>query len=588
MNQAQAQAAQHGQGPMLVLAGPGSGKTFTICQRISYLIAQHVSPHQILVVTFNKTAAKDMESRYHRLCHSDHGISDHNIFDHDITPHKVHVQNAQGVRFGTIHSLCYEILRQDPHYQKQTILSETDKYHLLNSLLKQPMKDQMKDHKKQLPLGKRYEDYKKMHGYLDYDDLLSECLRLLSEQPEILSFFQQKYQYLLVDEFQDVNDIQFQILYLLSKQHRNIMVVGDDDQSIYGFRGAKAGIFQDFLTFFPEGKQVVLDINYRCSKEIIQLSNRCISHNKERMVKHMKGISSNGEEPSIRKYASVQEQVTDIVAMIERKTRDGIKKEQIAVLFRTQNQVDQFMDQMQLIEKQYDPAIHVRKDFWGLSDIKAYVKLVIGNAGIPELLQVMNHPERGLSRFYLSESMQDLSAWANHCHACKEYGQVKSIKLLQQQLLRMKQMSPYVGMQYLIYAMGYGNYGEQMIKQSAANQKGWESFCQDMLALAQKCIGWEAFYQEITAYGDQPDKRGKIHCMTMHKAKGLEFDTVFLPSIDAGVLPNKKAVTKQAVEEERRLFYVALTRAQKHLYLSYTKEKSPFLNELGVSSYCSS
>ncbi len=346
MSSKQKKAIEFTSGPMQVLAGPGSGKTFTITQRIRYLIMEcGIEPSRILVITFTRAAAGEMQQRFHKL---------------------VRKTNSY-VSFGTFHAVFYSILRQTGQYRQFTLLPETQKRNLLAQILQLPMTPLLAENEKISGLislisqvknnGERfdglseelfskeelkaiYEDY---NGYLaefskmDFDDMGLLCRKLFRENPDILKEWQKRYSYILIDEFQDINPLQYQIVRLLAQPENNLFIVGDDDQSIYGFRGARPDIMQQFLRDYPMAEQVLLDINYRCNGQIVEKSLQVIAANQNRFFKNIQANHKEGAGVIMQSFSRQEQEYEELLRML-RETARRVKPEALsetAVIYRT-------------------------------------------------------------------------------------------------------------------------------------------------------------------------------------------------------------------------------------------------------------
>ncbi len=580
LNPKQLEAVLHKQGPLLVIAPPGSGKTYTICHRIKALRSAGVEAEKICVLTFTKAATLSMQTRY---------------------------QNLMGYRdlvyFGTIHALCYAILSDSNVKKPIHILSELSKTQLVKRLYHElfPKEKITEDIILDLCKGFSYLSAKKETGegeegrlyqaflkakekekVMDLDDLLLKTLELLNQEEEVLKKWQQRFSYFLVDEFQDVNRLQLEILFLLSKKEKNIMAVGDDDQSIYGFRGSVPGIFKLFEEEYQDLKKVFLDLNYRSFDEIIECGQRCISRNKDRYEKTVFGILQKGGRILYKNYQKETEQIREMVQVINKKELG-----KVAVLFRTNGLKQRFLF---LCKKEGlviggSKRLEYAKEV--LEDLGAYCNLVLGENMETSLVRILNKPNRNLGRFYITEINKDLSNWINMCYSCGEREQAKTIFRLNKDLNNLRQWKPVLGIQYLFKGMGYDSYATSLGKTYGLLEQEQEGILKDIAGLVEDCESWEeaksrlreenlSFRQEVA---DE-----KISCITMHGAKGLEYDTVFIPYLNDGIIPSRHGIS---MEEERRLFYVAITRAKKNLYLLSVKHDkddkvmvSRFLKEL--------
>ena len=344
LNHAQTEAVAHNEGPCMVLAGPGSGKTLTIAKRIEYLIMKYkVRPEEILVITFTKYAAQEMKERTRRIC----GPS------------------SYAVTFGTFHGIYYGILKWAYRLEPSNLLTDEEKYRMLRTLLpkvgwdQEPETDEEKDYLQELAaeignvknncmaiedyepvkyttekfraLYKDYEEEKKKCRKIDFEDMLIQCRDLFFNYPDILKKWQDKFRYILVDEFQDINQVQYDVIRMLAAPENNLFIVGDDDQSIYGFRGAKPGIMKDFMQDYPEAKRILLDINYRSNAHIVKGALRVIGHNKDRYEKKIQPFREAQETVHVQETLDPLDESKYILKEIQKYMKKGVDLKQMAV-----------------------------------------------------------------------------------------------------------------------------------------------------------------------------------------------------------------------------------------------------------------
>ena len=353
VNKAQYRAITHGAGAMLVLAGPGSGKTFVVTQRIKYLIEQHhVKPEDILVITFTKAAAEEMQERFAKLS----------------------AGKCNPVCFGTFHSVFFQILRHTYRFTAQNIIRENDKYRLLSQIIRelpdeilgqaqldystetlQNLLSEISTVKNngvtpqevrsatvpQAVFERIFQMYKQemnRNKLIDFDDMVLLCRNLLAERPDTLKLWQQRFQYILVDEFQDICPLQYEVVKMLAKPQDNLFIVGDDDQSIYGFRGSKPEIMLNFTKEYPKAEQVLLDVNYRSRQGIVDTAARLIAHNKMRFDKAVRAQNRQNDGVKIYSFQSKSKQAESIALLIKQYIAlPDTKYSDIAILYRTNN-----------------------------------------------------------------------------------------------------------------------------------------------------------------------------------------------------------------------------------------------------------
>ena len=759
-NSAQNRAISHDKGPMMLLAGPGSGKTTTITKRVVNLIQEKkVTPSSILVVTFTKAAAREMKERFLRLC------KEKNV-------------NApyEQVTFGTFHGVYYSILKYAYHLSVQNILSEERKYDILKEIVYR-QKLTIEDEKEffqglvqeismvkngRIPLEHYYsancpddtfriiyQEYVKRcktSKLLDFDDILLYTYELLTNRNDILRGWQKRFTYILVDEFQDINQLQYDVVKLLAKPEDNLFIVGDDDQSIYAFRGAKPEIMLHFPEDYPDAKTELLACNYRSASTIVELSQKVISKNLRRYKKELFADKMGGKPVTIQVFEDGKQEELYVKSQVKELLKKGIPYEEMAVLYRT-NSGARFLVETLM---QYQIPFCMRDtlpnlyEHWIAQDVISYIRIAMGERSRREFLRIMNRPNRYFSRdalddaqvsfeglrwFYeekdwmcdridkleedlntlkrmtpygainyirygigyeeylkeyagyrkikaeeLFEVMEELassaknfksfSEWFVHIEeytqqlkeqAKKQVSEKKGITIstlhsikglersrreflrimnrpnryfsrdalddaqvsfeglrwfyeekdwmcdridkLEEDLNTLKRMTPYGAINYIRYGIGY----EEYLKEYAGYRKiKAEELFEVMEELASSAKNFKSFsewFVHIEEYTQQLKEQAKkqvsekkgITISTLHSIKGLEFDAVFLMDVNEGSLPYHKAVTESSIEEERRLFYVGITRARKFLWILYAKnrhekelEVSRFLTESGL------
>lgn len=610
-NSAQERAISHNQGPMMLLAGPGSGKTTTMTRRVVNLIKNaQVTPSSILVVTFTKAAAGEMKERFLRLCKSE-GMEG---------PY-------QEVTFGTFHGIFYGILRHAYRLSAKNILGEERKYDILKEIVYK-QRIQIEDEKEffeglvqeisivkngRMPIEHYYsancpdETFRKIyHSYvencrqsrlLDFDDMLLYCYDLLTGRKDILTGWQNKFQYVLVDEFQDINQLQYDIVKLLAAPQNNLFIVGDDDQSIYAFRGAKPEIMLHFPKDYPNVKTELLACNYRSTKRIVEASKKVIEKNKNRYPKEIFTENEEGKEVIVRGFEDGKEEELFVKECIQKAVESGMKYEDMAILYRT-NLGARFLVETLMeyqIPFQMRDSLPNLYEHWIARNVISYMKLAQGERSRREFLQVMNRPNRYISRDALDDAVVSFEG-LRWFYEGKEW-MCDRIDKLEEDLTSLKRMTPYGAINYIRYGIGY----EEYLKDYAAYRKiKAEDLYEVMEELAQSAKGYKNFQEWFVHIADYTEKlkeqakkqkteKKGVTVSTLHSIKGLEYDRVFLMDVNEGTIPYRKAVSESSIEEERRLFYVGMTRARKELYILYAKsrqdkelEVSRFLKESGL------
>lgn len=594
LNHAQTEAVAHNKGPCMVLAGPGSGKTLTIAKRIEYLIMKHkVRPEEILVITFTKYAAWEMKNRTRSIC----GPS------------------SYAVTFGTFHGIYYGILKWAYRLNQSNLLSDEEKYRILREILpgidwdQEPEADEEKDYLQELAieignvknncmdieeyepvkyttekfrkLYRTYEETKKKYRKIDFEDMLIQCRDLFMKRPDILKKWQEKFQYILVDEFQDVNQAQYDVVRMLAAPQDNLFVVGDDDQSVYGFRGAKPGIMMEFMKDYPKARQILLDVNYRSSGYIVKGALRVIGNNKIRFEKKIEAFRKPDETVHVQEVKDPGQEAEYVLERIREYREKGVSYTEMAVLYRTNvdaRAMSELMTEYQIPFVMKEHLNNIYEHFIAL-DMISYLRLSQGEYDRKYFLQIANRPNRYLTR----ESMKtgNVSYESLRRYYRDKDWMVDRIDQLEWDMKMICDKTPYAAIQYIRKRMGY----DEFLKEYAAYRKiSSEDLFAVLEEIWQNSKGYgtiKEWFEHIESYGkmlkEQNKKNGEkegVNLMTMHAAKGLEFDTVFVIEANEGICPYKKATADEEIEEERRLFYVAMTRAKRKLVISYVKEKN--------------
>ncbi len=595
-NKAQEQAILHRDGPMLVLAGPGSGKTTVITNRIRYLTGYcGVDPSSILVITFTRAAARQMQERYEKL-QEENGAE------------------SGRVSFGTFHSVFFRILKLAYRFDASNIVREDQRAQCIRemmerldidtedenefissvlseiSMVKGDMLSLEHFYSKNCgtevfqKLYQGYEVFLRRQALLDFDDMMTMCYELFQERKDILSAWQKKYRYILIDEFQDINRLQYEIVKMLALPENNLFIVGDDDQSIYRFRGAKPEIMLGFERDYPSAARVLLGINYRSSIEIVEAAGRLISHNQKRFPKKLEARRGHGKPVVTRVFETTGEEVSDIVEEIRDYHRAGLQYGDIAVLFRTN------MGARLLAEKmmEYNVPFKMRDslpnlyEHWIARDILAYIWIARGSRERKDFLRIMNRPKRYISRDALDSPRIDLEKLKSF-YQDKRW-MLDRLEQLEYDLGMIKPMAPVAAVNYIRKAVGYDDYLREyadMRRMKADELLEIADQLQESAGGFRSVEDWERHMEEYKEQllkrnqelDSQEDDRESVAVMTMHSAKGLEFPVVYIPDANEGTTPHSKAILDADLEEERRMFYVAMTRAKDRLHIYYAKER---------------
>ena len=590
-NEAQAQAIQHTDGPCLVLAGPGSGKTLTIVNRVKYLIEkQKVRPEEILVVTFTRFAAAEMKSR---LC-------------------LVMGKRDLPVTVGTFHGIYYGILKWAYRMNQENILSETEKYQILRGVInKERMEifdeeDFIQDivaeigkvKNNRIPLEefvsekcsadafrniyRNYERHRKELKKIDFDDMLVLCYELFRSRPDVLAQWQKKFRYVLIDEFQDINRIQYDVIRMLAQPENNLFVVGDDDQAIYGFRGADSELMLGFGKDFPDAKQILLGMNYRSTANIVQNSLKLIENNVERYSKKLEANREGGSCLHIQEVKDPVEEAEYVLEEIQKCKENGIKEEEIAILFRVHTDARAVVEAM--VErkipfqmKEHLPNIY---EHFIAKDIMAYFRLATGKRRRQDFLQVMNRPKRYLGRDSVSGSQVSFEDMRKFY--CDKDWMIDRIDQFEWDVKMLMKMAPYAAIQYIRKRIGYDDFLKEYAFTHQINRSDLNEVLAEIEEAAKAFSSVEEWFAHVEEYTEtlkvkekeRNSPRPGVRLMTIHASKGLEFKQVFLIAANEGRIPYQKAKTDKEIEEERRLFYVAMTRAKDFLKICYVKIKN--------------
>ena len=605
-NPGQAEAIAHRDGPMLVLAGPGSGKTYTITQRIRCLIEEGgVQPDSILVITFTRAAAEEMKGRFFRLTEG----------------------KFYPVNFGTFHAVYYHILKNAYHYHSGNILSEHEKRELLKTvLLRTNGLPCLEDEEAEMLLNQisRYKndgcpaDVSKSLGdtcalrpeqfaflyqaysrearerrKLDFDDMVLGCRELFLQYPAVLAAWQKKFRYILVDEFQDINAMQYEVLRMLALPENNLFVVGDDDQSIYAFRGARPELMLNFERDYPDAKRVELSVNYRSTPEILSCAGKLIRVNKNRFEKKSRAASGHGE--AVR-FLGFEDREAQNERIAQELLTAGEERGSSAVIFRTNRDAGELAELLLKKGVPFWMKEKLKSPYRGraAADLRAYLSFAFGGQKRSDFLRIMNRPKRYLSRSALDLEQVDLERLKAR-YRDKPYMQ-EILRKLQMDLARLRRMDLYAAVNYIRRGMGYEEYLKQAameehlsLKELRAQADWFQKQVKEYAVLEDLEEHILFFERELESAAAKRPGADCVSLLTMHASKGLEYDTVYLPDCNEGIIPHKKSMRGEEVEEERRMFYVAMTRARKRLTLSWvagTKEEpgflSRFLSDLGV------
>lgn len=604
LSEAQRTAVMHKDGPAMVLAGPGSGKTTVITERTKYLIEQYqIAPVHILVVTFTKAAAIEMKSRFLRMCN----------------------QTNTQVRFGTFHAVFFEILKYAYHFTAANILGEEKKYALLKEMIGRMhldvedegefVRDMIQEislvKTERIPLEhyyskaiseeifrKIYREYERrleQENLIDYDDIMVYTWELFRQRKDILAGWQNRYQYILIDEFQDINKLQYDIMKMLAAPRNNLFIVGDDDQSIYRFRGAKPELMLNFPKEYPDVHKILLDLNFRCPQNIVHTASRVIGRNCVRFEKRIRAVKEDGYPIEYKVFPNAFQESVSILKKIQDYRKMGYSYGDMAILYR--NNTDARTISQKLME--YNVPFQMRDsipnlyDHWIARNMMAYLKAAMGNRERSLLLQIINRPKRYIARECLDRSMVDFEELRKYYD--DKYWMIEKIDKLENDLRILGRMDPYTALNYIRHGIGYEEYLKEYADFRKMNVEDLYEVLDQIMESAKGCQDHSEWFERIEEYAkllEQQKSQQKfgedaVTLTTLHSAKGLEYAVVFLIDVNEGVIPYKKAILEADIEEERRMFYVGITRAKERLHIYYVKEKygkslkpSPFLTGL--------
>ncbi|WP_058486430.1 ATP-dependent helicase [Defluviitalea phaphyphila] len=644
LNESQKKAVLTGEGPQMIIAGPGSGKTHVIMHRLHYLTTYgpvyntkkvpliinrkdidiikenpdhpraiellnyyRIDPRNILVITFTKAAAEEMKLRFYNMKKGD----------------------FKGISFGTFHSVFFRILRSVYNYSLDKIINEDEKrlilkeivekleieYHdeqeflsdLQNEIgiIKNDLIDLAYYNSMTLPSEKfrkvvsYYDNYKLNNQKIDFDDMLYNCYKLLCNNKHVLNFWRNKYKYILIDEFQDINKVQYETIKLLSFPKNNLFIVGDDDQSIYKFRGARPEFLLHFPKDFNNTRKIILDVNYRSTKKIISMSNSLISNNKNRYKKEIKTFNEEGEAPFFIESKDIEEESRNIVNWIINCNKKGISFKDIAIIFRTNIQaralVEILMDlNIPFCLRDEIPNIY---DHWIAKDLIAYIKLSKNMGDNKSLERIINKPKRYISKGTIFEAKKKEGILLDNLYKIKNIKtwQVDRLEELKFHLKYISKKTIPEAIKYIRKNIGYDEYITEYAQYRNISMKGLKEILEEIEEGAKNYHSYDKWINHIEDVG-RKIKEGKIKknnkldavtLSTMHGAKGLEFEAVCIAGVVEGIIPHNKSNSLGEIEEERRLFYVGITRAKRYLLISILKnryeekvEPSRFIEEM--------
>jgi DNA helicase-2/ATP-dependent DNA helicase PcrA len=610
LNDPQREAVLYGEGPLLILAGAGSGKTRVLTHRIAHLVGSGAArPGEILAITFTNKAAGEMRERVETLVGG----------------------RARAMWVMTFHSACARMLRSDAqrlgYTRGFTIYDEQDSLRLVKACIDEldvdpkrfaprGIRRQISDAKNQLldaeayrikvssffeqTAADVYDLYeKRLHAAnaMDFDDLLFRCVNLFELFEEVRNRYRRTFRYVLVDEYQDTNRAQYRWLQLLCEEHRNLCVVGDDDQSIYAFRGADIRNVLDFEDHFPDAHVIKLEQNYRSTQTILNAANSVIANNRSRKAKSLWSDLGEGDPVHVRELEDEHAEARFVVSEIERLVDEGGSRDDMAVFYRTHAHARVLEDMLVRYGVPYQvlggPRFYERAE---IKDALAYLTLLVNPADTVAFGRVVNSPRRGIGATSqgrivgyantVGRPVWDVAAAPESVPALAPAA-VKAVGRFMSVMERMRERTTGgagVGelLEELLEETGYG---EALRAERTIEAQGRLENLEELVGVGREYDAGadegslEEFLQQIALFSEQDnlrDEQGLLTLMTLHNAKGLEFDTVFILGLEDGVFPHIRAIEAGDVEEERRLCYVGITRAQRELYLTHARSRSLF------------
>lgn len=588
--EAQRKAIEHKDGPMMVIAGPGSGKTMVITHRTRQLIENYgINPGNILVITFTKAASVEMRDRFIKLMGSG---------------------NAN-VSFGTFHSVFFRILKFAYNYNASNIIPEDIKFQYMKEIIRRTeleiddenefcagilseismVKGDMLNiehyYSKNCPddvfrfLYKEYEKKLRIADKIDFDDMLIMCYDLLTARNDILKAWQNKYRYILVDEFQDINRIQYEIVKMLAKPDNNLFIVGDDDQSIYRFRGARPEIMLNFPEDYKDVATVQLDKNFRSGKRIVSASKKLIKNNIKRFAKKIDAFNDFDGDIEYLEFNDQNDENEYVSREIRKYIDDGVNYSDIAVLFRTN------MGPRLLVNKllEYNIPFRIKDhmqniyEHWIAKDFMTYINLACGSRDRNSLYKIMNRPKRYIARDSVRTAVFSFDELYTY-YRDKDW-MTDRIAKLEYDLKMISSMTPYAAISYIRNVVGYDEYLNEYALYRKMKPEELYEVADELMEASKPYKSFDEWNIHIEEYADELKKQSEqmmsennlVELSTMHSSKGLEYRIVFVIDANEGVTPHSKSVLEEDMEEERRMFYVAVTRAKERLHVYSVKER---------------
>ena len=565
ITKAQERAIKHYKGACLCLAGPGSGKTFVITKRVVHMVQElHIPSEHILVITFTKAAAIEMEERFQKLLPDEHAW------------------------FGTFHSFFYYILKNSYTSFPNHFISTEEKFQILHQIfgetLGQSAEIPYEDAERMLALyinnglsmkymsqcadineEKLKEIYQRYHralinnGFIDFDNLMLLTYQLLKENIDVRERWKKQFQYILVDECQDMNVLQYEIVKLLAGKEQNVFLVGDDDQAVYQFRGARVELLQRFVEEYEFVEQIHLDINFRSTEGIVKASQKLIAQNQKRFAKKVHANNGDSGGLVIKNFEFRHGMYEMVIEELQKADKDDLSS--CAIIYRTNQELRRMaykLRQSGILYNAKEERKSIFDENWYL-DVEAYIRLGLGSINRQDVLRVANKPNRFIKR----EQLINI---------------VKLPETLKAAVKPICNMRPYLAVKYIWNGIGYGRWLERELY---SDKEKWNMICEQLDEIVQDTkhfstldawlehVEEDRFQQKSIQKRQRYEQSQGVNLITMHASKGLEFDTVYLLDVNKGKVPRGSKLSAEEIEEERRLFYVAMTRAKKKLHIYY-------------------
>ncbi len=572
-------------GPAVVLAGPGSGKTAVITERTIKLIREEKIPAgNILVVTFTRAAAEEMKRRVHKAAAN---------------------EEEKQASFGTFHSIFFKILRFSLNLDGSAVIRESDAHRYIGSMAREcgltadgnevisEIRGEIAKVKSEggLKDGYRatscpgemfvkiyagYTEYLKKNRRVDFEDMLLMTERLFEESPETLDIWREKFRFIMIDEFQDINRLQYKLIRMLAEPENNLFIVGDDDQAIYGFRGSDPTIMLGFEKDYPGAVKIVLNRNYRSQENIVRVAGNLIRRNRDRFEKKITAVRDAGSEPDIGCFATTRAENLRITELIREYRAKGYAWRQMAIIYRTNRLAEQVASALAACGVPFSLKGNFQSIYshFAVQDVLSYIKLALGDRKRETMLSVINRPKRYISREMFpreSFTFDELRAAAKGNVRLSE-----TIDKLEFDLAYVKRGTPLSAIVYIRKGIGYDDHLREYASQRGMRGEEFLKVLDQMEEDAEGFKDFDGWFENITRIKSEFERRqdmenresrDAVTITTMHGAKGLEYDIVFLPDANEGVTPYQKALTREEEEQERRMFYVAVTRAAQKLHV---------------------